>query len=344
MSVDIFAGETGYYNLDRGNFETLTGSSPTITAKIGQTITFDQTDPTNWYHAVGFAYGPDGAHGDGWGAEDENPEVELAGELQYKINGLIPDCTDAGATGLDCYEPEFFYPRADWMEKTYTAELTITPGVAAASKGGVIYYFCHIHSKMSGKIIIKNTDGSDYSSGSEELSLYAPTVSDAFDTKCGTSHVSEYADGAENECSINFFAGTKNTDFEKCLHAVDCQMHYEMYSETTPDQEDNVALFMQQMIPHHVNAVNMAKLLLKQAKDQVDAVGDLEGILYDIINTQNFQIHEFRHYLSSKGKLLHDSTVVPPTAKKAESSAAGFFMNALVVMLSGTTAIMAIML
>lgn len=347
MSVDIFAGESGYFNLDRGDFEVLTGSSPTITAKIGQTLVFDQTHTTNWYHAVGFAYRADGAHGDDWGA-DENPEVEGAGELQYKIDGQIPTCDDAGDTGLDCYEPEFFYPLGDWSGKAYTAELTITPEVAAASKGGVIYYFCHIHSKMSGKIVIKNDDGSDYSNATEEQPLYEPTVNDAFDAKCGTSHVSEYADGAKNECHIDFFAGTKDTDFEKCLYAVDCQMHYEMYSETTPNESDPVALFMQQMIPHHVNAVNMSKLLMKQAMAEVDAVEDLEGILYDIINTQNFQILQFRNYLGGEGKLLHDSTVVPPTAKESHddhgtSAGAGAFMNALVIMLSGAASITAMM-
>jgi hypothetical protein len=314
MTLDFFASETGYYNLDRGDFEDTSGPSPTITAKIGQTLTWDQSDPSNWYHAVGFAYAPDGAHGDDWGA-DENPEIEGAGELTYLIDGAVTTCPDAGDTGLDCYEPEFFYPSGVWEEKTYSAELTITPEVAAASKGGVIYYFCHIHSKMSGKIIIKNADGSNYSNGTPELNLYEPVVNDAFDTKCGTSHVSEYADGASNECKIEFFSGKKDTDFEMCLHAIDCQMHYEMYSETGPDEDDKVALFMQQMIPHHVNAVNMAKLLLKQSTQaELDAVEDLEGILKDIINTQNFQIHQFRNYLNPEGKLLHDSPVVPPTA------------------------------
>ena len=93
-----------------------------------------------------------------------------------------------------------------------------------------------------------------------------PIVNDAFDTKCGTSHISEYAAGGSHECSIDFFASkNKDTDFEECLHVVDNQMHYEMYSEAGPNESDEITLFMQQMIPHHVNAVNMAKLLLKQA-------------------------------------------------------------------------------
>ena len=48
MSLDEFAGESGYYN-----FAGINGPSPDITVKIGETYTFDQTDPSNWYHAVG---------------------------------------------------------------------------------------------------------------------------------------------------------------------------------------------------------------------------------------------------------------------------------------------------
>ena len=54
MSLDMFASETGYYNLDHGDYEDTSCLSPTTTAKIGQTLTFDLSDPSNWYHAVGF--------------------------------------------------------------------------------------------------------------------------------------------------------------------------------------------------------------------------------------------------------------------------------------------------
>ena len=100
MSIDPYASETGYYN-----FAGYAGSSPDIYVEIGQTYVFDQSDPSNWYHPVGFAYEPDGAHGSTWGG-DELPEVEGAGELLYKINGEPTTCADAGDTGLDCYEPE----------------------------------------------------------------------------------------------------------------------------------------------------------------------------------------------------------------------------------------------
>ena len=40
------------------------------------------------------------------------------------------------------------------------------------------------------------------------------------------------------------------------------KMKEEMLSDTTMDSQDKVAVFMQQMIPHHANAVNMAKIVL----------------------------------------------------------------------------------
>ena len=100
MSLDMFASETGYYNIANH-----TGSSPDIHVTIGQTYTFDQSHPSNWYHPVGFAYEPDGAHGSTWGGA-ELDEVEGLGELLYKIDGTPTTCADAGDTGLGCYEPE----------------------------------------------------------------------------------------------------------------------------------------------------------------------------------------------------------------------------------------------
>ena len=300
MKVNLFMGETGYYE-----FAGYTGPSPDIEVRIGQTYTFDQTDPSNWYHAVGFAYFPDGAHGETWGG-DERDEVEGLGELLYKINGAATTCPDAGDTGLDCYEPEFFYPRGDWMAKNYTAELTITQAMADRSHGGVIYYFCHIHSKMSGKLIIKNADGSNatQANGSPlnqtaELSLYSVPSPDAFDTVCGTTGASAYADGGQKECASRFLPGTLDTDFEKCMQAIDCQMNKEMRVVGFDTHQSHIVTFMQQMIPHHANAVNMAKIILKLAPSEAAAVEDFEDILWSMVNVQNFQIHTMRNYLAS---------------------------------------------
>mmetsp|Transcript_38140 Transcript_38140/g.74703 ORF Transcript_38140/g.74703 Transcript_38140/m.74703 type:complete len:168 (+) Transcript_38140:2-505(+) len=51
------------------------------------------------------------------------------------------------------------------------------------------------------------------------------------------------------------------------------------------------------MIPHHQNAVNMAKALMKHHPDEVGKVEDLGGLLMELINGQNYQIHQFRAYL-----------------------------------------------
>ena len=311
VTLDFFDGETGYYYLDTGNGPK--GPSPTIQAYIGQTITFDQTDESNWYHPIGFAYEPDGAHGSDWGGA-ELAEVERADELQYKINSNNPTCADAGDTGLDCYEPEFFYPRSEWLTKEYKAELTITQEVANDSFGGVIYYFCHIHSKMSGKIEIYANDNltNRVSGQGAEKTLYTTSQPDEFDSKCGTTAISPFKNGGVKACNVQFFPGTHDTDFEQCLQAIDCQMHWDMYGTTTANHASKIQTFMQQMIPHHQNAVNMAKLLLKQSTQaEIDAVEDLEDVLKSIINVQNFQVHYFRNNLNPDNKLLMSSDSKP---------------------------------
>ena len=74
-------------------------------------------------------------------------------------------------------------------------------------------------------------------------------------------------------------------------------MNVDMKAETTCNYHNKAAVFMQQMIPHHANAVSMAKLLLKTEAVAVAGVEDLEDVLHSIINIQNYQIHQFRNYL-----------------------------------------------
>ena len=84
-------------------------------------------------------------------------------------------------------------------------------------------------------------------------------------------------------------------------------MTHDMKAETTalpatPTEADKVKAFMQQMIPHHANAVAMSKVLLKLDEAEVDAVdagtedaGAFKSMLHSIINVQNYQIHYFRN-------------------------------------------------
>ena len=87
------------------------------------------------------------------------------------------------------------------MSKKYTAELTVTQAVADRSHGGVIYYFCHIHSKMSGKIRILNADGTAFTptANPTELDLYMPEAVSPVDGVCGTSGIEPYSFGKEDQ-------------------------------------------------------------------------------------------------------------------------------------------------
>jgi plastocyanin len=192
--VNLFASDTGYYE-----FEGVDGVQPDLEVTVGQTLVFEQYDHTNWYHPLGFAYYPDGAHGEDWGG-NERDEVEGLDQLRYFVEGA--EACGSDDLGLDCYEPEFFYPRPDWRAKKYRVELTVTQELADAAIGGVLYYFCHIHSKMSGKIRIKNVDGTAAAgTGEEELELYPRKVPSNTDATCGTYGLGEFADGGSSECA-----------------------------------------------------------------------------------------------------------------------------------------------
>lgn len=76
---------------------------------------------------------------------------------------------------------------------------------------------------------------------------------------------------------------------------------------TNIESGSSMALFIHQMIPHHQNAVNMAKALLKTEILQCDNLAEetddcvLESILLEIVNSQNFQIQTMRGILDEKG-------------------------------------------
>merc|ERR1719353_947167 len=97
--------------------------------KQGSTYVFDQADGSNWYHPLGMAYFPDGAH---TGVDELEPGIAQTGGSttcaagntcqapMYFKNGVFTGTTydNTAATpvggddfGLDVYEPEFFYPR-----------------------------------------------------------------------------------------------------------------------------------------------------------------------------------------------------------------------------------------
>ena len=69
-------------------------------------------------------------------------------------------------------------------------------------------------------------------------------------------------------CSDEQNSEAPENDFNECLEAIDCQMHREM--AVSAEGATMAATFLRQMIPHHANAVAMAKTLLKMDPGTVD--------------------------------------------------------------------------
>jgi len=308
FGINFFAADTGYFEVEGHD-----GVLPELEMEVGKTYVFDQTNDTNWMHPLGFAYYPDGAH-------DNKDEVETD-SLVYLIDGVQP------AENLDGYEPEFYYPKEAWLKKTYTVELTITPEILALAKGGVIFYFCHIHTGMSGRIKLVDADGNPVTPNGSPPELYAPHQPSDFDAMCGTYEAQRFAAGASPDVcpGQTFLCDDESSEFLQCMHAIDCKMNYEMRVENTV--EDPVATFMHQMIPHHDNAVNMAKILLKHGGASLEDE-EVTSMLYEIINTQNAQITFMSgwlrdHGFDTEGTECEASSPPPTDVRPPPAQAAG---------------------
>lgn len=105
--------------------------------------------------------------------------------------------------------------------------------------------------------------------------------------------------------------------FSQCIDSMNCHMMVGM-TTSVKNVEDETALFIHQMIPHHQNAVNMAKALIKTNTIQCDDLTNddnpdcaMEIILREIINNQNAQIQAMRAILESKSFPQENDCVVP---------------------------------
>mmetsp|Transcript_21096 Transcript_21096/g.37823 ORF Transcript_21096/g.37823 Transcript_21096/m.37823 type:complete len:492 (+) Transcript_21096:151-1626(+) len=262
--LDIFASETGYFMFE--GCEHL-GYQPTLGMRQNVLHVFDQTNTTNWYHPLGFAYGPDGVYGDNVELERAvpaigNPDSDCADTYscdcpQYKLNGenLVTDETDPEDFGLDEYEGFWFSGgRDEWIDAgNFTVEVNITD-----DSTNEIFAFCHIHNQMSFRIKILNAEGEMKNSVTEIEIPYEYVERDDFDVNCGTFNVSNYQ--GHEQCGDHVFHCNGDADtFNECFAAINCKMMTEM---RTTGNNDPTAEFMYQMIAHHQNAVNMAKILL----------------------------------------------------------------------------------
>jgi hypothetical protein len=134
---------------------------PTIGIEIGQTYTFNQADTSNYFHPLGFAYFPDGAH-------DGKAEVEPGGSEgstgceatatcpspMYHATGLggylgtysndetiAPLTTNETDSGLEHYEPRFYYPMREWLG---FGNFSVTIRFDDDTYAKDLFYFCHV--------------------------------------------------------------------------------------------------------------------------------------------------------------------------------------------------------
>ena len=255
------------------------------------------------------------------------------------VAGGIPATTNEEDFGLDVYEPLFFRNPHEWTSfGTFTVKLRIDDENQLYNND--MFYFCHIHEFMGGRIKLTK-DGKVVNKLDIPSLGYSYDEVSEFDKECGTFGLSEYAlpnpvcpekfvcfddDNVENDSkkkddssssllsrndneqpqsSTELQAAQELRHFGMCLDAMNCHMLSGMTTGTKAKSEG--ALFVHQMIPHHQNAVNMAKALLKTQKVVCDDLSNdedpdciLEAILYEIVNTQNLQIQAMYDYLDAK--------------------------------------------
>lgn len=180
-----------------------------------------------------------------------------------------------------------------------------------------IFYFCHIHHGMSGRIKLLK-DSVPINAKNFPLIAYRHPPPSDYDKACGTYEMSPYQ-LPHPECPESFVCD-KSSEFAGCLDTMNCYMMAGMTTHAN-EVEGDVELFLHQMIPHHINAVNMAKALLKTetvdckrnrvTADAISAplltsedVSDdciLDGILRDIMGNQNYQINVMYGVLQDGG-------------------------------------------
>jgi hypothetical protein len=127
------------------------GVNPTLAMEIDVTHKFLQTDHFNYYHPLGFAYYPDGAHDNKEELEAGIPppfsDSDCSSTLtcptpMYMLNNkpLYSNSTGNSNFGLEEYEPMFFFPFDQWLQLgNFSVSLRFDQYYDRD-----IFYFCHV--------------------------------------------------------------------------------------------------------------------------------------------------------------------------------------------------------
>lgn len=119
-----------------------------------------------------------------------------------------------------------------------------------------------IHQGMTGRIKFIDASGSVITTANEPEIPYPYEMASAYDQSCGTYGVGAFQ-LPNAQCRSKFVCDAPGgvKDFAGCVDSMNCAMTAGMTTGATSDNA--MALFVHQMVPHHQNAVNMAKALLK---------------------------------------------------------------------------------
>jgi hypothetical protein len=293
--------------------------------EIGVTYTFSQADRSNFYHPMGFSYFADGAHAE---LDELEPGIPPPGSgsscdegmtcpapmyflgdtylgTYSNIAEVLAPTKDEDNFGLDDYEPLFFRPITEWSDY---GDFSLMLRFDEDSFKGDIFYFCHIHELMTGRIKLLKDGVPIQETDSPEIP-YTYDTPGPFDMKCGTFGLDAWQ-LPNDQCFDRFVCDVPDDDpslqqFSDCIDAMDCSMLSGM--TTGISSGSATALFIHQMVPHHQNAVNMAKALLHTQTLSCDDLTDesddcvMETILREIINGQNFQIQTMYNIAESLG-------------------------------------------
>jgi len=281
---------------------------------------------------------------DGHDLAGSKPDGAWDGTSSY-VGGEMD--ADTSFIGLDSYEPQAFFSQDFWAAHKWGVDLllegtsSLSKADDAQTSDGTIhdfFYFCHIHGGMNGRIkvvagsddLAARTNAADVTflntAGDTRADTAAPTVpyfpatddeyyfpvssggkpaTGSLDLQCGTHGIDEYSSSKTSpKCHDTFVCDIGDNVYGKCLDAMDCYMSHHMRTALHAKPEVN---FFEQMIPHHINAVNMAKATLKTLTtsgayaDPACCTGDdsLLPVLHNIINVQSQQVQYFEGVLEA---------------------------------------------
>jgi len=327
FKLNQFASELGYYTVDDCE-----GIMPVLGMKLDVQYRFVQEDESNYYHPLGFAYEADGAHagvdelepsivppGSSSTCGDDNtcpaPMYINSGSYLGVYSNIEEIATKKGDEdfGLDVYEPQFFASPPDWVSAG-TYEVAVKFDVTDFTKD--ILYFCHIHQYMSGRIKWVDSAGDVIQAANDPVIPYEYEEATPYDQTCGTYGVSLFQ-LPHAECPKEFVCSEPSgvNAFAGCIDSMNCAMTAGMTTNASSDSAQ--ALFVHQMIPHHQNAVNMAKALLNSGEldectdmTEETAACTLKVICYEIITGQNHQIQSMRGAVDELGYVGKDDCAV----------------------------------